>query len=74
LSLRDSIRGVRELLRTQFPPTTRDITDDELFDVVDDVLRLPSRTEGKLPLTLVVLEAARTWARSEGRGSSGSDP
>ena len=32
-SLGDSIKDVRDLLKTQFPPTTRDITDDEMFDV-----------------------------------------
>ncbi len=60
-SLGDSIKDVRELLRTQFPPTTKDITDDEMFDVVDDVLRLQSSTQGKLPLTLVVLDEMQQY-------------
>jgi hypothetical protein len=60
-SLGGSVRDVRELLKTQFPPTTRDITDDELFDVMDDVLRLQSRTPGKLPLTLVVLDEMQQY-------------
>ena len=60
-SLGDSLRDVRELLKTQFPHTTRDITDDELFDVVDDVLRLQSTTDGKLPLTLVVLDEMQQY-------------
>ena len=36
-SLGDSVKDVRELLKAQFPPTTKDITDDEMFDVMDDV-------------------------------------
>lgn len=60
-SLGDSVKDVRELLRTQFPPTTKDITDDEMFDVVDDVLRLQSTTAGKLPLTLVVLDEMQQY-------------
>jgi len=60
-SLGSSVAGVRELIKTQFPPTTRDITDDEMFDVVDDVLRLQTTTEGKLPLTLVVLDEMQQY-------------
>ncbi|GFM17528.1 MULTISPECIES: BREX system P-loop protein BrxC [Mycobacteriaceae] len=60
-SLGDSTKDVRELLKTQFPPTTRDITDDEMFDVVEDVLRLQSTTAGKLPLTLVVLDEMQQY-------------
>lgn len=60
-SLGDSIKDVRDLLRTQFPPTTRDITDQEMFDVVDDVLRLQSTTAGRLPLTLVVLDEMQQY-------------
>ena len=46
---------------TQFPPTTKDITDDEMFDVMDDVLRLQSTTDEKLPLTLVVLDEMQQY-------------
>jgi hypothetical protein len=60
-SLGDSVKDVRELLKTQFPPTTKDITDDEMFGVMDDVLRLQSTTEGKLPLTLVVLDEMQQY-------------
>lgn len=60
-SLGDSVKDVRELLKTQFPPTTKDVTDDEMFDVMDDVLRLQSTTEGKLPLTLVVLDEMQQY-------------
>jgi len=60
-SLGDSIKDVRDLLKTQFPPTTRDITDEEMFDVVDDVLRLQSTTPGRLPLTLVVLDEMQQY-------------
>jgi hypothetical protein len=60
-SLGDSIKDVRELLMAQFPPTTKDITDDEMFDTMDDVFRLQSTTEGKLPLTLVVLDEMQQY-------------
>ena len=60
-SLGDSVKDVRELLKTQFPPTTKDVTDDEMFDVMEDVLRLQSTTEGKLPLTLVVLDEMQQY-------------
>ncbi len=60
-TLGSSVKDVRDLLRTQFPPTTRDITDDEMFDVMDDVLRLQSTTDGKLPLTLVVLDEMQQY-------------
>lgn len=60
-SLGDSVKDVRDLLKTQFPPTARDITDDEMFDVMDDVLRLNSTTAGKLPLTLVVLDEMQQY-------------
>ncbi len=60
-SLGDSVKDVRDLLREQFPPATKDITDDEMFDVMDDVLRLQSTTPGKLPLTLVVLDEMQQY-------------
>ncbi len=60
-SLGASVKDVRDLLKTQFSPTTRDITDDEMFDVMDDVLRLQSTTPGKLPLTLVVLDEMQQY-------------
>jgi hypothetical protein len=60
-SLGDSVKDVRDLLRTQFPPTTKDITDDEMFDVMDAVLRLQSSASGKVPLTLVVLDEMQQY-------------
>jgi hypothetical protein len=60
-TLGSSVKDVRDLLKTQFPPTTRDITDDEMFEVMDDVLRLQSTTAGKLPLTLVVLDEMQQY-------------
>ena len=60
-TLGSSVKDVRDLLKTQFPPTTKDVTDDEMFDVMDDVLRLQSTTPGKLPLTLVVLDEMQQY-------------
>jgi hypothetical protein len=60
-TLGDSVKDVRDVLKTQFSPTTRDITDNEMFDVMDDLLRLQSTTQGKLPLTLVVLDEMQQY-------------
>lgn len=60
-SLGDSVKDVRELLIAQFPPTTRDITDDEMFDAMDDVFRLQSSSKTKIPLTLVVLDEMQQY-------------
>jgi hypothetical protein len=60
-SLGGSVKDVRDLLKTQFSPTTKDVTDDEMFDVMDDVLRLQSTTDGKVPLTLVVLDEMQQY-------------
>ena len=66
-SLGDTVKDVRDLLRDQFPPTTRDISDDEMFGVMDDVLRLQSTTSGKLPLTLVVLDEMQQYIGEDNR-------
>ncbi len=64
-----SVKDVRDLLQTQFPPTTKDVTDDEMFDVMDDVLRLQSTTAGKLPLTLVVLDEMQQYIGDDNKQS-----
>ena len=60
-SLGDSVKDVRELLKTQFPPTTKDIDRSEMLDVMERVLRLQSATEGKLPLTLIILDEMQQY-------------
>ena len=60
-TLGGSVQDVRDLLKTQFPPTTKDVTDYEMFDAMDAVLRLQSTTKGKLPLTLVVLDEMQQY-------------
>jgi hypothetical protein len=60
-TLGESVKDVHQLLTKQFPPTAKDITDDEMFQVMDDVLRLQSTTPGKLPLTLVVLDEMQQY-------------
>ncbi len=60
-TLGNSVKDVRDLLRDEFPPTTRDITDAQMFEVMDDVLRLQSTTPAKLPLTLVVLDEMQQY-------------
>ena len=60
-TLGSSVQDVRGLLKAQFPPTTKDVTDNEMFDVIGDILRLQSTTPGKLPLTLVVLDEMQQY-------------
>jgi len=60
-SLGGSVKDVRELLKTQFPPTTRDIDRKEMLDVVERVLSLQSSAAGKVPLTLVVLDEMQQY-------------
>lgn len=60
-SLGDDVKEVRDLLKTQFPPTTRDIDRDEMLDVMERVLAFQSNTEGKLPLTLIVLDEMQQY-------------
>jgi hypothetical protein len=60
-TLGNSVKDVRDLLKTQFPPTPKDVTDNEMFDVMDDVLRLQSPVPGRLPLTLVVLDEMQQY-------------
>ncbi len=60
-TLGDSVKDVRRLLQAQFPARTEDITDDEMFDAIEDVLRLRSDTEGRYPLTLVVLDEMQQY-------------
>ena len=60
-SLGGSEKDVHALLAAQFPPRTKDITDDEMFGVMDDVLRLQSTTGQKLTLTLVVLDEMQQY-------------
>jgi len=60
-SLGSSLKDVRDLLKAQFPATTHDVTDSEMFNAMDDVLRLQSTDGGKLPLTLVVLDEMQQY-------------
>ncbi|MEO3810721.1 BREX system P-loop protein BrxC [Sphaerisporangium sp. B11E5] len=64
-TLGNSIKDVRDLLKAQFPPMVTDITDEEMFDVMDDVLRLQSTSEGKLPLTLIVLDELQQYIQDD---------
>ena len=60
-TLGGSVKEVRDLLAKQFPAATRDITDDQMFAAMDDVLRLQSTSDGRLPLTLVVLDEMQQY-------------
>lgn len=60
-TLGETVQDVRGLLKAQFPARTEDISDDEMFEAVEDVLRLQSSSEGKYPLTLVVLDEMQQY-------------
>lgn len=60
-SLGDTVKDVRGLLKTQFPPTTRDIDRDEMLDVMSRILASQSTTAGKVPLTLIVLDEMQQY-------------
>ena len=58
--------AVSAALRAQFP-TVEDISNDEMLDTFEDILRSQSATEGKLPLTLVVLDEMQQYISSDTR-------
>lgn len=51
---------VSKTLQAQYP-MVKDIGNDEALDVLGEVLRLQSDTDGKLPLTLVVLDEMQQY-------------
>jgi hypothetical protein len=56
----DTPAAVSAALQHQFP-TVDDISDDDLLATFEQVLRLQSNTDGKLPLTLVVLDEMQQY-------------
>lgn len=60
-TLGDSIKDVRDLLKAQFPARAEDITDDEMFEAIEDVLRVQSDTQDRYPLTLVLLDEMQQY-------------
>lgn len=56
----DTAAAVSTALQTQFP-SIDDISNDDLLDSFEQVLRLESTTEGKLPLALVVLDELQQY-------------
>lgn len=59
-SFGDTPAAVSAALQTQFP-SIDDISNDEMLDLFEQVLRLQSDTDGKLPLTLVVLDEMQQY-------------
>ena len=60
----DTPAAVSAALQTQFPMVD-DISNDEMFDTFEEVLRLQSNAEGKLPLTLVVLDEMQQYINDD---------
>ena len=52
-------------LQNQYPPTDRDISNDEMLDTFEQVLKLQSNAQGKLPLTLVVLDEMQQYINDD---------
>jgi len=63
-SFGDTPAAVSATLQTQFPMVD-DISNDEMLDTFDEVLRLQASTNGKLPLTLVVLDEMQQYINDD---------
>ena len=61
----ESVADVGRRLQEQFPDKT-DITNEELLDTVEDVLKLQSEKDGELPLTLIVLDEMQQFIGEDG--------
>ncbi len=60
-----SAADVSAALRTQYP-TVSDLGNDEMLDTFEDVLRLQSNSpDGKLPLTLIVLDEMQQYINED---------
>ena len=55
---------VSAALQNQFP-LVEDVSNDETLDTFEEVLRLQSDTDGKLPLTLVVLDEMQQYIEDD---------
>lgn len=65
-SLGASLQEVRALLLQQFPAVD-EISIEELVETMDDVLRAQSETEGRRPLTLIVLDEMQQYLGDDNR-------
>jgi hypothetical protein len=60
----DTPAAVSAALQAQFP-LVDDISNDEMLDTFEEVLRLQSDTKGKLPLTLIVLDEMQQYINDD---------
>lgn len=65
-SFGDTPSAVSAALQTQFPMVD-DIDRTEMLDTFEEVLRLQSTTDGKLPLTLVVLDEMQQFINDDNK-------
>lgn len=63
-SFGDTPAAVSAALQKQFP-MVEDISNDEMLDTFEEVLRLQTDTTGKLPLTLVVLDEMQQYINDD---------
>ena len=62
----DTPSAVSNALQAQYP-TVDDISNEDMLDTFEQVLRLESKVEGKLPLTLVVLDEMQQYINDDGK-------
>ena len=62
----DTPAAVSAALQAQFP-VVDDISNDEMLDTFEEILQLQSTTDGKLPLTLVVLDEMQQYIDDDGK-------
>ncbi len=55
---------VSKTLQNQYPPV-EDISNEEMLDAFEQVLKLQSATDGELPLTLIVLDEMQQYINDE---------
>ena len=60
----ETTADVSKALQNQYP-TVEDISNDEMLDAFEQVLKLQSTTDGRLPLTLIVLDEMQQYINDE---------
>ena len=65
-SLASSVSGVHDLLLRQYPNQNgNDISDDDLFSAISDVLSFQTTTPDKIPLTLLVFDELQQFIAND---------
>jgi hypothetical protein len=59
--LAESQKEMRTMIREQFPAKSQKLSDNDVVKVTEDILKLHSTKDGKLPLTLIVLDELQQY-------------